>query len=174
MYLDVDDQNGYSCPIWRSPLKCSLLCNNEDSSFFVTSPIWTVVVTNAFLSVSCRFISVLSGHFPLQTLPGWHHKAGMESRGNPLKESRGERWFHSDWDAKSVRIESWRLTSEVVSLAVLWVDSRDLPRQFGRDLTCKENDVCDILPVDYWIKMAGPSFRRCIEITQNATRTAKE
>ena len=23
----------------------------------------------------------------------------------------------------------------------------DLPRQFGGDLTCKENDVCDILPV---------------------------
>ena len=30
-------------------------------------------------------------HFPLQKLPDWHHKAGMESRGNPLKESRGER-----------------------------------------------------------------------------------
>ena len=61
----------------------------------------------------------------------------------------------------------------------------DLPRQFGRDLTCKENDVCDILPVgpggltlikkklNYRIKMAGLPFRRCIEITQNATPTAK-
>ena len=54
----------------------------------------------------------------------------------------------------------------------------DLPRQFGRDLTCKENDVCDILPVGpgdstHTIKMVGLPFRRCVEITQNATRTAK-
>ena len=46
----------------------------------------------------------------------------------------------------------------------------DLPRQFGGDLTCKENDVCDILAAG----PGGSTFRRCIEITQNATRTAKE
>ena len=50
----------------------------------------------------------------------------------------------------------------------------DLPRQFGRDLTCKENDVCDILPVGPGgSTLAGLPFRRCMEITQNATRTAK-
>ena len=53
----------------------------------------------------------------------------------------------------------------------------DLPRQFGRDLTYKENDVCDILPVgpggSTRLKMAGLAFRRCMEITQNATGTAK-
>ena len=58
----------------------------------------------------------------------------------------------------------------------------DLPRQFERDLTSKENNVCDILPVrpggstlkkTYRIKMAGLPFRRCMVITQNATRTAK-
>ena len=40
---------------------------------------------------SSRYLSVFLSHFPLQKLPDWHHKAGMESRGNPLKESRGER-----------------------------------------------------------------------------------
>ena len=32
----------------------------------------------------------------------------------------------------------------------------DLPRQFGGDLTCKENDVCDIWPV-------GPGGSRLIK-----------
>ena len=56
--------------------------------FFVTAPFRAVVVllasTYVFSSVSSRFVSVFSSHFPLQKLPGWHHKAGMESRGNPL------------------------------------------------------------------------------------------
>ena len=57
----------------------------------------------------------------------------------------------------------------------------DLLRQFGRDLTEKENDGRDILPVgpdgstlikkNYKISGAGLPFRRSIEITQNATRT---
>ena len=83
----------------------------------------------------------------------------MESRGNPLNEFRGKRKFHSDWDAKSVRVESWWLTIEVVSLAVLWMDSRTYhTRRFGRDLTCKEQDGYNILPV-------GPSGSTLIKKT---------
>ena len=56
--------------------------------FFVMSPFRAVVVllvsTYVFSSLSRRFIRVFSSHFPLQKLPGLHHKTGMESRGNPL------------------------------------------------------------------------------------------
>lgn len=45
-------------------------------------------------------------------------------RGKPLKENRGERWFHVDWDAKDVCIKFGGFTSEVVSLAHLWMASR--------------------------------------------------
>ena len=58
----------------------------------------------------------------------------------------------------------------------------DLPRQFGRVLTSKEHNWCDVLPVGQGgstlikrlqIRMAGISFCRGIEITQNETRAPK-
>ena len=84
-------------------------------------------------------------------------------------------------------------TSEVVSLVVLWVDARTYKRFLIRQvLSYKEHrvlcsskrDGCDILPVGqggqtliktiYNIRMVGLPFRCSIEITQNATRGAKE
>ena len=75
-------------------------------------------------SVNFTVYKCFSSHFPLQKPPGWHHKARMVGRGKLLKETRGERWFDSDWKAKTIRMETWRFMSEVVSLAVLWVDSK--------------------------------------------------
>ena len=51
----------------------------------------------------------------------------------------------------------------------------DLSRQFGRVLTSKEHNGCDVLPVGqgYKIRMSGIPFRRSIEITQNVTRAPK-
>ena len=65
-----------------------------------------------------------------------------------LKETRGERWFDGDWNAKTIRMETWRFMSKVVSLAVLWVDSKTIPRQFGQILTYKERNRRNILPVE--------------------------
>ena len=53
-------------------------------------------------------------------------------RGEPLKETRDERRFHDDLGAESNRNEAWRLRmSEVVSLAVLWLDSRTYQGKLG-------------------------------------------
>ena len=59
----------------------------------------------------------------------------------------------------------------------------DLPRQFGQDLTCKEHNECDILPVgpgdstlikkNYKIDMSGLPFRCKIQITQNTIWASK-
>ena len=64
-----------------------------------------------------------SSHFLLQP-PGWHHKARMVGRGKLLNETKGERWFDSGWNAKTIRMKTWRFMSEVVSLAFLWVFSK--------------------------------------------------
>ena len=48
----------------------------------------------------------------------------MVGGGEPLKETRDERRFYDDLGAESNRNEAWRPMSEVVSLAVLWLDSR--------------------------------------------------
>ena len=65
-----------------------------------------------------------SSHFPLQKPPGWHYEARMVGRGELLKETRGERWFDGDWTAKTIHVETQQFTSEVISLAVLWMDSK--------------------------------------------------
>ena len=55
----------------------------------------------------------------------------MVDRGEPLKETRGQRRFHDDLGAESDRNEAWRPMSEVVSLAVLWLDSRSYQSELG-------------------------------------------
>ena len=55
----------------------------------------------------------------------------MVGRGEPLKETRGERRFCDDLGAESDRNEAWRPMSEVVSLAVLWLDSRTYQGKLG-------------------------------------------
>ena len=65
-----------------------------------------------------------SSHFPLQKPPGWHHEARMAGCGKLLKKARGERWFEGDCNAKTVCMGTWQFISEVISLAVLWVDSK--------------------------------------------------
>ena len=37
---------------------------------------------------------------------------------------KSERWFRPNWAAKNASKQTWRFTSEVISLAVLWTDSR--------------------------------------------------
>ena len=48
----------------------------------------------------------------------------MVGRDELLKETRGEKKFHDDLGAESDRTKAWRPMSEVVSLAVLLLDSR--------------------------------------------------
>ena len=55
----------------------------------------------------------------------------MVGRGELLKEARGERQFHDDLGVESDRNEAWRPMSEVVSLAVLWLDSRTYQGKLG-------------------------------------------
>ena len=55
----------------------------------------------------------------------------MVGRGEPLKETRGERRFHDDLDVESDQNEVWRPMSEVISLAVLWLDSRTYQGKLG-------------------------------------------
>ena len=52
-------------------------------------------------------------------------------KSEPRKETRGERRFHDDFGAKSDRNEAWRPMIEVVSLAVLWLDSRTYQGKLG-------------------------------------------
>ena len=73
-----------------------------------------------------------SSHFPLQKPPGWHHKARMVGRGKLLKETRGERWFDGDWTAKTIHMVTRQFMSEVVSLAILWVDSKTYRGNLGK------------------------------------------
>ena len=63
-------------------------------------------------------------HLPLQKPPYWHREVRVVGRGEHLKETRGERRFYDDLGAQSDRNEAWRPMSEVVSLAVLWLDFR--------------------------------------------------
>ena len=70
-------------------------------------------------------------HLPLQKPPYWHREVRMVGRGEPLKETRGERRFYDDLGAKSDRNEAWRPMSEVVSLAVPWLDSRTYQGKLG-------------------------------------------
>ena len=83
------------------------------------------------------FISVFSSHLPLQKSPYWHHEARMVGRGELLKETRGERQFHDDLGAESDRNEAWRPVSEVVSLAVLCLDSKTYQGKLGDFLVVK-------------------------------------
>ena len=71
-------------------------------------------------------------HLPLKKPLYWHPEVRMVGRGEPLKETRGERQFHDDLDADSDGNEAWRLMSEVVSLAVLWLDSRTYQGKLGK------------------------------------------
>ena len=86
------------------------------------------------------FISVFSSHLPLQKPPYWHHEARMVGRGELLKETRGERKFHDDLGAELDRNETWRPMSEVVSLAVLWLDSRTYQGKLG-DFSVVKNAI---------------------------------
>ena len=70
-------------------------------------------------------------HLPLQKLPYWHHEVRMVGRGEPLKETRGERRFFDDLGAESDRNEAWRPMSEVVSLAGLRLDCRTYQGKLG-------------------------------------------
>ena len=86
---------------------------------------------------------VYKSHLPLQKPPYWHHEAKMVRRGELLKETRGERQFHDDLGTESDRNEAWRPMSEIVSLAVPWLDSRTSRRLF----ICKEGNRYQFLPV---------------------------
>ena len=55
----------------------------------------------------------------------------MVDRGELLKETRGERRFYDDLGAESDLNEARRPMSEVVSLAVLWLDSRTYQGKLG-------------------------------------------
>ena len=74
-------------------------------------------------------ISVFWSHFPLQK-PPWNG-----SKGKPLKEYRGERWFRVNWAAKH---------ASKSSLCLFCGRIPGLPRQFGRVLTCKQSNRCRI------------------------------
>ena len=64
-------------------------------------------------------------------------------KGKPLKEYRGEKWFHANWAAKHASKQTWRFTSEVISGCS--VDRfQDPPRQFWRVLTCKQSSRYNI------------------------------
>ena len=76
-----------------------------------------------------------------------------------LKETIGERWF--DGDAKTIRVETWRFLSKVVSLAVLWVGSKTYQRQFGRILTSKECSRRNILLVGLAIGWLNTDKKTC-------------
>ena len=62
-------------------------------------------------------------------------------------------------------METWRFMSEVVSLAVLWVDFKTYRGNLGRVLTSKERNRCNILPVELdgstLIKNTGNRGRLC-------------
>ena len=70
-------------------------------------------------------------HLPLQKPPYRHHEVRMVGRGEPLKETRGERRFYDDLGAESDGNEAWRPMSEVVSLSALWLDSRTYQGKLG-------------------------------------------
>ena len=118
---------------------------------------------------------MFSSHFPQQKLPGWHPKAGMESRGNPLNESRGERLGRQKCSYRVMVTYEWTCLSGCSADGFL-----DLPRQFGRVLTSKETQQAWCfasrtrwLDTKHKIRMAGLPFRRSIKITQNATRVTE-
>ena len=48
----------------------------------------------------------------------------MVGRAKLLKETRGERWFDGDWTTKTIHVETGQFMSEIISLAILWVDSK--------------------------------------------------
>ena len=56
----------------------------------------------------------------------------MVGRGEPQKDTRVERRFYDDLGAESDRNGAWRPMSEVVSLAVLWLDSRSYQGKLGK------------------------------------------
>ena len=104
----------------------------------------------------------------------------MTGGGNLLKETRSERRFHANRGAKYWCYRKWRFSSEVVFLAVLWMECSTYRRQFGRVVKCKKANGHVNLPVGVggWrlIKMIKiRRFGRLLcgrfeEITQNSHR----
>ena len=96
----------------------------------------------------CFFETLSSAEAPMLASLSWNG-----SKGKPLKEYRGKRWYHANWAAKYTSKQTWRFRSEVISGRS--VDKfQDLPRRFGRRLTCKQSNRYNILLVG----LSGPTF----------------
>ena len=84
-------------------------------------------------SIQARFgfVSVFFEPFATAEAPYWHHEVRVVGRGEPLKETRSKRRFHDDLGVENDRNEAWRPMSEVVSPAVLCLDSRTYQGKLG-------------------------------------------